>query len=125
MLEWKDEYSVGVVLLDTEHKKLIDILNKAINGLQNGAGSKELSMFIDEMSRYTIGHFRNEEIFMKRHNYEEYPLYLDGYIDFFEKILEYQSKEIINDSKDIDEVIEYINEWLMKHIQNVDKQHMD
>jgi hemerythrin len=35
MIEWDDKYSVGVSVIDKQHKKLIDIINKAITAKQH------------------------------------------------------------------------------------------
>ena len=35
MIEWDDKYSVGISMIDEEHKEFIGILNKAIVAKQN------------------------------------------------------------------------------------------
>jgi hypothetical protein len=53
IIEWSDEYSVGVAALDDDHKQLIDIINK-IEEAENGAryrGSRTFDTYGQHLQR--------------------------------------------------------------------------
>ncbi len=51
MIEWKDKFSVGITIIDEEHKKFIGILNKAIFAKEHSDHKKELMEVIKEMTK--------------------------------------------------------------------------
>lgn len=59
-LEWREQLSVGNDLLDSDHKYLIEIINRAENGLRKRSLS-EVSDALDRLFRYSIMHFSREE----------------------------------------------------------------
>ena len=42
MLEWNDKYSVNISLIDEQHKKLFDIINKAIIAKKHSKVAKDV-----------------------------------------------------------------------------------
>ena len=43
MIEWDDKFSVGISIIDNEHKQLISIMNKAVVLEQNSENPKEIA----------------------------------------------------------------------------------
>ncbi len=72
MIEWDDKYSVGISIIDNEHKKLIGIMNKAIVLEQNSSNPKEITEVLNEMNKYAQTHFATEETYMVKFNYPDY-----------------------------------------------------
>ncbi|ODS32506.1 MAG: Bacteriohemerythrin [Candidatus Scalindua rubra] len=67
MIGWDDKYSVNVSMIDDEHKKFIDIINKAIVAKQHDNNPKEVAGIIDEMLVYAHKHFKGSvKSFMKK-----------------------------------------------------------
>ncbi len=54
MIEWEDKFSVGISMIDEEHKTLIGILNKAIIAKEHNANTEEIKEVLREMNNYTI-----------------------------------------------------------------------
>jgi len=72
MLEWNDKFSVGISMIDEEHKKLFGILNKVIVVKEHNGNPEELWEVLSEMTNYALTHFKTEEAYMKECNYPEY-----------------------------------------------------
>lgn len=51
---WKDEYSVGNELLDAQHRRLLDLVNRL-------DGDEPLGRVLEELAGYADTHFRDEE----------------------------------------------------------------
>ncbi len=110
MFEWDDKYSVNVSIIDKEHKKLIDIINKAIVAKQYNNNSKEVLEIVDEMIEYALKHFANEETYMKKFNYPEYQFHRNEHNDFTNKTIAYQNKVFSGDYEIIDEIFKYLQQ---------------
>ena len=125
MLEWDDKYSVGMSMIDEEHKKLIGILNKAIFAKGHNSNPEELREVLSEMTRYALTHFNTEEIYMKEFKYPEYQDHKEEHRGFSTEIIAYLHKVIKGDYQFVNEIIEYLKQWLAHHIRVTDRKYID
>ncbi len=56
MIKLDDKYSVGISIIDEEHKELIGILNKAIFAKEHNDSPEEIKEVLREMTNYTLIH---------------------------------------------------------------------
>jgi len=63
-MEWKDEYSVGNDLLDSQHRQLIELVGAL-------GGSADLGEVLDGLRRYGEAHFHTEEELLEAAHYPE------------------------------------------------------
>ncbi len=54
---WADEYSVNVPEIDAQHKKLMDMINRLYEAMENGCGSQVVGQILDDLVVYTQNHF--------------------------------------------------------------------
>jgi hemerythrin-like metal-binding protein len=64
LMAWKDAYSVGNALLDSQHKQLIELVND-VNG------DADLGEVLDGLRRYGDAHFRAEESLLEAARYPD------------------------------------------------------
>ncbi|MHC4184238.1 MAG: bacteriohemerythrin [Planctomycetota bacterium] len=124
MIEWNDKYSVGISMIDEEHKKLIGILNKAIFAKGHNDNPEELREVLREMTNYALTHFKTEETYMKEFNYPEYQDHKEEHRDFSAGIIAYHEKLIKGNYQIANEIIEYLKWWFVNHIQVTDKKYI-
>jgi hemerythrin len=125
MIKWADNYSVGISIIDEEHKKLFGILNKVIVAKEHNGNPEELWEVLSEMTNYALTHFKTEEAYMEEFNYPEYQDHKEEHRDFSTEIIAYHDKVIKGDSQIANEIIEYLKWWLVNHIQETDKKYID
>jgi hemerythrin len=124
MIEWNDKYSVGISMIDEEHKKLIGILNKAIFMKGHNDNPEELRELLREVTNYALTHFKTEEAYMKEFNYPEYQDHKEEHRGFSTEIIAYLHKVIKGDCQIANEIIEYLKWWFVNHIQVTDKKYV-
>ncbi len=120
-LQWKDDYSVGVDRFDEQHKKLIDLVNRLNDAMAQRRASEELELVLDEMVDYAAYHFSEEEMAMKSVRYTDYYNHVAKHREFVEQVKQFQK-----DYKDGKlmmslEVMNFLKDWLIQHIQGTDK----
>jgi hemerythrin len=71
-MEWHENYSIGVEHIDTQHKKLFNILGRLQDSLVAGEQSKEIANSLCFLVSYTKTHFHDEEELMLAIDFEEY-----------------------------------------------------
>ncbi len=122
LLPWTDEYSVGVDQIDTEHMKLIDMINKAYDTAENGNDEVVLSQLVADMLDYATVHFSTEAALMKEYGYPESADHMQEHGDFTAKIVTAGGDPSQDWSKDPVRVFRFLGNWLTNHILKTDKE---
>ena len=121
MIKWEEKYSVGLSIIDEEHKELIRIMNAAIEAKQHNDNIDEISKLLKQLTVYTLKHFSTEESYMVEFNYPEFQYHKEEHHDFSNKVIEYCNRVIEGDCHVANEILEYLKTWLVKHFQEADK----
>ena len=61
VLQWDDRFNTGVSLMDKQHRRLVELINKLFHCMQNGGNKETTNQVVDELVNYTVTHFRAEE----------------------------------------------------------------
>ncbi len=125
MINWEDKYSVSVSVIDEEHKKFIDIINKAACVQKYDNDSRAITEILIEMTTYAREHFKTEETYMTNFEYSDYKSHKDEHNYFSKIISNYCNKLMHGDLAIIDEVLEHLKQYLINHIQGTDKKYAD
>jgi len=120
MIEWKDEFSVGVPVLDEDHKVLISLVNRFLEAFETTPSFMITNLFRD-LERYTVFHFDREEEFMAKCGYEgleehkrQHAALCETLQGFSEKMIRLMSDEEKNEFKN------FLHTWLYEHILGED-----
>ncbi len=125
MIEWNDKYSVGVKRIDEEHKKLIGIINKAAVTNKFKEKSRVVLEILDEMIDYAGSHFLTEETYMINFGFPEYLFHRNEHIGFTDKAIDLQNRVVSGDFQIENEVLEFLEQWLVNHIQETDSKYTE
>ncbi|WP_422446740.1 bacteriohemerythrin [Thermoanaerobacterium sp. DL9XJH110] len=125
MIRWKDEYRIGVEKIDEQHKKLFEIAGRAYDLLKNEFYIDKYDRIVEilnELKDYTVYHFNSEEEYMKSIGYRRFLSHKVEHDDFIEKINSVDFSKIdSNQDKYILDLLEFIVNWIDKHILGRDK----
>ncbi len=125
MIEWNDKYSVGISIIDEQHKKLFGIVNKTIYAKEHNDNTDVLKEVLEEMTDYALEHFKTEEAYMREFNYPEYEYHNEKHYDFITKTTGYFNRVVNGEYHISDELLVYLKQWLVNHIQICDRQYID
>ena len=124
MFEMKDEYLVGIEMIDEEHRKLFEIAERTYQLLHNDYLSDKydnISDILQELKDYTIEHFRHEE-YMEKIQYKRMFTQKMQHRAFIQKLEEYSSWNLDRSQDDvIQDIFKFLTDWLTKHIYESDK----
>ena len=121
---WTEELSVGVTALDNDHKKMIAILNELHDGIMAGHKREILTSVFDHLLDYSKFHFANEEELFAKINYPFAPAHKREHLSFVTRIenLNARSKKAPAALIDL-ELMSFLRNWLVTHIQGSDRQY--
>lgn len=122
-IQWDPSFSVGAVVLDNDHKKLIDILNGIYDAWQNETPSAaELRRLFDELLDYTDGHFSREEGRLAARDYPDLAAHHADHERLRELVLAFRSRHLAGRQADklTEEMAKFLKTWLVDHILGED-----
>ena len=61
LIEWNDTYSVGIKIIDEQHKKFFSIINTLFDAMKEGKGDELVETVLKELQDYVIYHFQSED----------------------------------------------------------------
>lgn len=120
-IEWKETYSVNVKEIDEQHKKLIGMINELHEAMKAGKGKDAVSDILKEMIDYAATHFGTEEKYMGDFHYPGYTQHKTEHDAFVLKVLDFQEKYNRGSLALTFELMDFLENWLLKHIQGTDK----
>jgi hemerythrin-like metal-binding protein len=118
---WKEDYSVGVFEIDSQHRKLIAILNRLHAELWEERVTEAVKASIDEMLEYTMTHFKAEEALMARYGYPALAGHRAAHEKLAGEVLSLRMKMDQGKSVNPLELVAFLKEWLTNHILTEDK----
>ncbi|MEI6228443.1 MAG: bacteriohemerythrin [Candidatus Saccharibacteria bacterium] len=119
-IEWQQDYSVGVALIDEQHKHFVGILNKLYETIQS-AKTKELATITTELVKYTKTHFDTEEKYFKEFKYEYTDEHIAEHKRLIGKVGEFLENNGENHLIRSFELLEFLEDWLVGHLATMDK----
>ncbi len=121
-IKWDESLSVGVILIDEQHRRWIEHLHDVETAIASRRGMQQIASTLDFLVNYTGFHFSTEEKYMLQTGYPgtgdhkarhvELKNTLDGLVeDFREDGVTERLGEAIGT---------FLSNWLREHIRNVD-----
>lgn len=120
LIEWSDEYSVGLEIFDAEHKKLIAIINRLHDSFEGGMDRSVTDGALDELIEYTILHFRHEELYFDDWAYPDKAAHCVAHQELRQQVEEYRASAKGSIEMAL-ELITFLRYWLLGHIMSEDK----
>lgn len=123
LIEWSDDMSVGISLLDDDHKILVSLLNRAYICRLDKKQSDKIIAILKELADYTIYHFTREEAIMVACDFPNLDNHRDEHARLAKQVNYYVEKAKSNFETDfVDEVFDFLRNWFIDHIVRMDKQ---
>jgi hemerythrin len=124
LMTWTEKLSVGVGMLDEDHKRLVAMVNELYEAMQAGHGRDSLGRILDGLVRYTREHFAREEKLFAQTGYPATALHKQEHDALTRQVLEVQRKHAAGSATTLSlEVMQFLKNWLIKHIQGSDQKY--
>lgn len=120
LLVWSNEFSVGVDEIDEQHKMLFELLNRLFLAAVKREDQQLTDEVLDSLIDYTRTHFALEERLLEESGYRALPGHREDHARFIERINTIAQKFHVEDGRVTLELINFLNDWLQKHIRQSD-----
>lgn len=123
--EFTEKYFTGIAIIDKEHKELFRIIgdvHRVMNDELALDKYDEIIRLLDELTEYTKFHFQDEELYMESIQYEGLEAQKRAHEAFVSRLEETDLEHVDeNQQETLEELMEFLTEWLVNHILNSDK----
>lgn len=123
IVTWSDEYSVDIQEIDEQHKVLVGLINELYGALCHKDNYDEVRHVLDELMNYTRVHFAVEECLLRLFEYPKYDAHKDIHDSIINKLDQLYAQFKGGDNKVGMELLLFLKDWLMDHINREDKRY--
>ena len=125
-LAWSDDFATGVAEIDEQHMILVHTLNEAAVKLAYDTSLETLEQITQDLLSYALYHFETEEELMQQYGYadgagDSADLHLAQHRAFSAKVVSVRDGLKSGMKITADDLLEFLNNWLVNHILNTDK----
>ncbi len=124
-LNWNATYSVKVKTFDEDHQHLFDIINQLHDAMKAGRGKETLQSVLSQLVHYTEHHFAREEAILKSRGYPKLLQHMEQHRSFVAKMKEASDKHKAGAAGISIELLDFLTQWLAKHIMGTDQQYSE
>jgi hemerythrin len=126
-VSWSNSYSMGVKLIDDQHKGLLDFVNDLFNHASGNEKEERLyfSLVIQQAVQYIKEHFQAEEKLMVGTKFPGYANHKKSHDEFTMTVLK-SVKDFESGKRLVLEKFAYfLKDWILSHIAVMDKQYAE
>jgi hemerythrin len=121
-LSWKEQYSVGVEEIDSDHKQLVDLINRVVTAASTNLGDEFVGENIYELVAYAKYHLNREERLMDEYEFPGRKGHKRQHQSFIDAVARFED-EYEHDLKVKNlQMFDFLREWLLRHISYTDKE---
>lgn len=123
MVVWRDEYSVGIPLLDEQHKNMFRMCSDLVELLNDDkeVSYEKIVRIIVELKNYTKYHFSQEEMLMQKYNYQDLEEHVREHKQFIVLLDDIKFGDIETEQLSVvKKLVNHTTSWIIRHILNSD-----
>ena len=117
---WSSKYSVGVGVIDEQHKRLVLMINRLIGAKEVETGSETISELITQMTQYAQEHFKFEEDLLAEFGFPQLDQHKQIHIKFRKKVADLCMAVPLDVSAVPQVMLNFLVKWLKNHILHED-----
>ncbi|ABL00654.1 bacteriohemerythrin [Pelobacter propionicus] len=122
-LEWDASFATGIGTFDDEHKTLFRMVNDLHDAMQQKRSKEAIGQILDGLADYTVNHFAGEERAFSRTGYPEEAQHRELHRKLVDQVVELQGRFRDGQALLTQDVITFLQNWLVNHIKGVDKKY--
>ena len=121
---WGDNYKTGLLEVDQQHKRLVDLINQLGDCLsQNDLVLDDIEHIFSELVSYTKHHFIEEQNMMARVGIDDRHLdrHIQSHHEFINELTSLHARVSQDDSESAENLLNFLVNWLAYHILDTDQ----
>lgn len=123
-MKWSDDYKIGLAAVDSQHKRLFELIEDLNSALRAGLSGTHLEKLLTALDQYKTRHFQLEEKYMKECSYPGLTEQQTAHAYFTARFTEVGEDLHRNGmtSAMVSDVKEELSHWVREHVTGLDMQ---
>ncbi|MBF0213688.1 MAG: bacteriohemerythrin [Magnetococcales bacterium] len=117
---WDDSLATGIREVDSDHRKLVDMVNRLHHAMKEGEGREVLGPLLQELADYTVFHFQREENYFARYGYPDTEAHVREHKKLLEAVVGLIRRFEAGEFSVAIDLLAFAKIWLIEHIMKVD-----
>lgn len=123
-MQWTEDLSVQIESVDSQHKRLLTIINNLYDSMQVGKANDVMRKILVDLATYTREHFSHEERLFSQYAYpgaaghQKSHSVLIGQLKDLQDQMEHRQPVSIK-------TFSFLKKWLTEHIMKEDRQYAE
>ena len=118
---WKDDFNIGVDVIDDQHKLFLDYVNECYNAACRDSQRQVTDATIYDLKVYAADHFLFEEGLMKEKGYPDLENHIKQHMYFKSQVAELEKANAERSKRTVESLLQFLREWFLEHILDHDK----
>ena len=120
LIDWRDEFEIGIPAVDAEHRELIAAINDLHRMLEKDAASDAVTAALGDIYALIAAHFALEERYMRDTQYDGFRAHKDDHETLLEDLRDIMDR--VDDEGDYDEsrLARELDDWFTLHFRTHD-----
>lgn len=120
---WNSSFEIGIPLIDTQHRRLVDLINELATAITDGGRLPEVEALFRRLMDYAAKHFADEERLLERSMLSdgEKLRHRGAHRGFVEKVAKIAERDDLLRADVAEQVLEFLITWLVSHILGSDR----
>lgn len=122
-IQWKDEFALGIGIIDDQHKKLIERTASFSRAVESG-DTDGIGDTVNYLIAYAIQHFGAEELIMIRNRYDQFKEHRDEHSRFIKELYDVYCRMAEPGSlsrQELKDLQDFLVRWVLDHIIQKDR----
>jgi len=122
LVTWSARYELKIPEVDSQHRRLIEMINDLDSAMQQGQGKIAVGRILDGFVAYTQYHFGREEQLMDAVRYPGSARHQREHIAFITRLIDLRDGHRKGQIALSIGAMSFLSDWLVSHIQGTDRE---
>lgn len=120
LLQWKNEYSVGIESMDDEHREMITLINSTYDKLGSDADPDQIDDCLAEIFNTISMHFALEERIMRNAAYAEFEAHKNDHEELLDRLRDLMDDFYADPATGAKQLEQSLSDWFGGHFSTFD-----
>lgn len=120
LIEWRDDFKIGIDEVDFEHQELIELINESYNEAKNDGTNLAVLDSLGEIFEKISAHFALEEKEMRQLKYDQYEDHKEDHEQLLDSIRDIMDEYEENTLLDEEDFGVRLKDWFVNHFSTKD-----
>lgn len=123
LIKWRDSYGTGVLSMDNQHRKIIDLINELYKKIRKEESYSSVEDVLAEMMKYAEEHLQAEEKLLKTNDFPDNDEHMSKHQSYRQRLTALMAESKNDPDAAVKSTYAFLRQWWMGHIVEEDKKY--